>query len=419
MSPASLAVQSNTPAPAVAPGKPGGGKGKAAGNAAAFGALMGADAGQKGAEARGKASARAESMAKQAAGWADRGVGKLKADDAKDAEATSEPKATEAARTDDPLAVLMAVVMQPKQAADIATDGAAPVGKPDDAADEDPSAETVATGRKSRGGLASLLAERQARSAGPAETVGATAAPETKEPDAKAPEAETAASERPQREPAPQPDAPGRAKRDPQASPATGPAPVEAKVTVVSSQVSPAPAAPVAAPSPTGAALVMSLDTDGTLKSYATETASALPAGDAKPLTTLKLQLHPAELGNVTVKISGTGEEIAIEVQVESTEARHRLSSDSDAIVKSLRGLGYDVDRFTVQQVAPSANAGQQQGATGGGRGDGFTAFDQRGSERGQGQQNHANGNGRDNGEQRAAPQGQVDRGGAAGAVYI
>lgn len=417
MSPASLAVQSGTPAPAAAPGKPG--KGKAAGgNANAFGALMGADAGNKGTEARGKASAKADLMARQATAFADRGSGKLKADDL-DGEAVHDPEAIDAAEAEasDPLALLMSVVMPPQQAAAVPGDGGA-AKEADEAADAEAGGEPDAVGGKSRGGLASLLAERQARSGGTSTSaVEATGTPEATDADAKAPGTEEAAG-RPGREPSPQPEATVQGKRDPQLSSGPGTAQAEPKVTVVSTQVAPAPAT-AAAPSPTGAALVVSLDTDGTLKSYASETAGALPAGDSRPVTTLKLQLHPAELGNVTVKISGAGEEIAIDIQVENTEARHRLSSDSDAIVKSLRGLGYDVDRFTVQQVAPSASAGQQQGATGGGRGDGFTAFEQRGGERGQAQQNHANTNGRDNGEQFAAQQGQADRGGAAGAVYI
>lgn len=212
-----------------------------------------------------------------------------------------------------------------------------------------------------------------------------------------------------------QPAAP--AMSDPAAGKRETAAPLlDQKITIVSQQVAPAPAVPVAAPSPTGAALVSSLEADGTLRSYASE--AAMPAADARPVTTLKLQLHPAELGNVTVRITGAGDEIAIDIQVENTEARHRLSSDSDAIVKSLRGLGYDVDRITVQQVAATAGASQQQGATGGGRGDGFGAFEQRSGDRGQDQD--ANRNGREDGrQQRAAPQAQADRGGAAGAVYI
>lgn len=195
----------------------------------------------------------------------------------------------------------------------------------------------------------------------------------------------------------------------------------EPRITITSVQVAPAPVAPVLAqpPSPTGAALVTALDTDGTLATYASETTLANPQGaEARPVTTLRLQLQPIELGNVNVKISGTGEEISIEVQVENSEARQRLSSDSGAIVKSLRGLGYDVERLTIQMVTPSAGGGQQQTATGG-RGDGFAAFEQRDGERGGGQQNNSNPGGNGHDQHRGGAHIQSDRNAASGAVYI
>lgn len=64
----------------------------------------------------------------------------------------------------------------------------------------------------------------------------------------------------------------------------------------------------------------------------------------------LKIQLHPAELGMVTATLRFAGEQLSIELQVENHEAYRRLSSDSDTIVGSLRDLGYDVDRVTVLQ---------------------------------------------------------------------
>ena len=72
---------------------------------------------------------------------------------------------------------------------------------------------------------------------------------------------------------------------------------------------------------------------------------------------TLKLQLHPAELGIVTASLRFAGEQLTIELQVESAHAHQRLSADSDAIVKTLRGLGYDIDRVTIMQppIAPPA----------------------------------------------------------------
>ncbi|WP_048647434.1 flagellar hook-length control protein FliK [Nitratireductor soli] len=70
-------------------------------------------------------------------------------------------------------------------------------------------------------------------------------------------------------------------------------------------------------------------------------------------LQTLKIQLHPAELGPVTARLRIVADQLMVDIQVETAEARHRLGSDSDAIVKALRGLGYDIDRVTVQQAAP------------------------------------------------------------------
>jgi chemotaxis protein MotD len=64
----------------------------------------------------------------------------------------------------------------------------------------------------------------------------------------------------------------------------------------------------------------------------------------------LKIQLHPAELGMVTATLRFAGEQLSIELQVENHEAYRHLSSDSDTIVSSLRDLGYEIDRVTVLQ---------------------------------------------------------------------
>lgn len=156
-----------------------------------------------------------------------------------------------------------------------------------------------------------------------------------------------------------------------------------AKVTVLSAQTSLAPATAAQGPlSATGQAFVQSLGSDEALPQHVREvqTVDVQPAA-AKPVTSLKIQLHPAHLGTVTATISGAGEQLAIEVHVESHEAQHRLQTDSDQIVKALRGMGYDIDRITIQQ-AP------QTGSTPGGatnRENAFAAPDQRaGGQQGQ-----------------------------------
>jgi len=157
--------------------------------------------------------------------------------------------------------------------------------------------------------------------------------------------------------------------------------PGAAKVTVLSAQVAPAPAG---APglSPTSAGFVRSLAGPEGLTRYAGEPAfqtGGQPA--ARPVTTLRIQLQPVDLGTVTAKLSGDSEKLSIEVQVDNHEARHRLQSDGEAIVKALRAMGFDIDRITVQQV-PQASATPGGGS---GRENAFAAPDRHGSE-GQGQ---------------------------------
>jgi hypothetical protein len=75
----------------------------------------------------------------------------------------------------------------------------------------------------------------------------------------------------------------------------------------------------------------------------------------------LKIQLHPAELGTVTATLRFAGEQLSIELKVENQQAYSRLSSDSDTIVNALRDLGYEIDRVTVLQpqiaISPATRA--------------------------------------------------------------
>jgi hypothetical protein len=203
------------------------------------------------------------------------------------------------------------------------------------------------------------------------------------------------------------------------ASPTTTPADrSEPRVTVLSSQVLPAPAVSAPSLSPTGAAFVASLKSEGALPQHAAEAASLAleqQSASARPVTTLKIQLHPAELGAVTVKLTGSGEQLAIEVRVENSEARHQLSSDSETIVKALRGMGYDIDRITVHQ-APSTSASPGGGTN---RENTFTAQDGRSGDR-QDQSWRRESGQQDDQNARGNSAGGSDRGEArSGGVYI
>ena len=50
-----------------------------------------------------------------------------------------------------------------------------------------------------------------------------------------------------------------------------------------------------------------------------------------------------------TVDVSTTGEELTVELRVDSVEAYHHLSADHDDIVKALQDQGFSIDKVTVQ----------------------------------------------------------------------
>ncbi|WP_447257091.1 flagellar hook-length control protein FliK [Mesorhizobium sp. ORM8.1] len=126
---------------------------------------------------------------------------------------------------------------------------------------------------------------------------------------------------------------------------------------VVSQQSFPAPAQnPM---SQTASVLVDAIASDkGVQQSF-----SSTPAGSqtnnsvAVPTHVLKIELHPAELGAVTASLRLSGEQLSIEMKPETHEAYRRLTTDSDAIIKSMRSLGFDVDKVTILQPSIAAHA--------------------------------------------------------------
>lgn len=92
----------------------------------------------------------------------------------------------------------------------------------------------------------------------------------------------------------------------------------------------------------------------------------------AGPVRSLSIALQPAALGSVTANLHLSGQQLRIDVEVQTEEAHQRLSNDTDDIVKSLRSLGFDVSHVTIRHggnappAAQGANqtAGQAQGHT-------------------------------------------------------
>jgi chemotaxis protein MotD len=152
--------------------------------------------------------------------------------------------------------------------------------------------------------------------------------------------------------PAEQPSADRTQAKEPSPEASAEPAKSAPRVTVLAQQSIPAPVPQ------TAVVLVESIAASNLL-----EPARNTPALDAihasathASAQSLKIQLHPAELGMVTATLRFAGEQLSIELQVENHEAYRHLSGDSDTIVNSLRELGYDIDRVTVLQPSLASN---------------------------------------------------------------
>jgi chemotaxis protein MotD len=140
-------------------------------------------------------------------------------------------------------------------------------------------------------------------------------------------------------------------------------------------------------------------------------------------MRSLKIELHPAELGAVTANLKVAGDQLSVELQVDNDDAYRVLSADSDAIVQSLRSLGYDIDHISIQQpqAAPTIVARAEASADAGSTSRDASSFQSGnsgngGSERSGGQ---ASGRGdRNNAHNNDQPrQGRQDR--AGGDIYI
>lgn len=123
------------------------------------------------------------------------------------------------------------------------------------------------------------------------------------------------------------------------------PSPVMREVTTSSEGVS-----ATSALSPTGSALLSELSRAPALPVSRAESAALFPQLGQKILNGVKIQLHPAELGTVSVRMAMAGAQLTVEIQSETFEAYKRLSSDAEGIVRALRGLGFEVDRIVIQQ---------------------------------------------------------------------
>lgn len=193
---------------------------------------------------------------------------------------------------------------------------------------------------------------------------------------AAAPSAETADRTPPPREPAEREakdDGGNPGASDSRSGDTARPAPNG--VTAVSAQS--AQATPPATPS---AAIIAVVRAEASWAAYFRDTQPGAPA----QLKSLKIQLNPVELGAVTAHLRIKDDTVTVELSAETADAQRQLTSDADTIAKSLRALGLDIDRVTVQLTGRS-DAQPQSEPNGQSRQPGFAADGGAGGAREQG----------------------------------
>jgi hypothetical protein len=85
---------------------------------------------------------------------------------------------------------------------------------------------------------------------------------------------------------------------------------------------------------------------------------SSLPRpGAVHPVKVLTIQLHPVELGTVTVRMTLKGEAIDVEVEAGRPATAQAIDADREALTGLLRSAGYHVEALTVRAVDPASSA--------------------------------------------------------------
>lgn len=84
-------------------------------------------------------------------------------------------------------------------------------------------------------------------------------------------------------------------------------------------------------------------------------------------VNTLKLEMNPANLGNVTAMLRLSGDELNVHLTVHTAAAYRELKDDSSSMLGALRAQGFSVDQVTVS-MASSSSGSQDSSADAGGQ---------------------------------------------------
>jgi chemotaxis protein MotD len=88
-------------------------------------------------------------------------------------------------------------------------------------------------------------------------------------------------------------------------------------------------------------------------------------ASTGKVVNTLKIQMNPIDLGLVTAHMRLSGDQLSVDLKVQSAEAYRQLSNDQGKMMDALRAQGYAVDRITVSMSPAAPDAGDKQSQQG------------------------------------------------------
>jgi chemotaxis protein MotD len=80
--------------------------------------------------------------------------------------------------------------------------------------------------------------------------------------------------------------------------------------------------------------------------------ATAKPHADA-PVKVLLIQLQPADLGTVTVRMSLKEDALELHIEASQQETAQRLQQDQDSLSKVLRSAGYHIDGVAIRAADP------------------------------------------------------------------
>lgn len=84
--------------------------------------------------------------------------------------------------------------------------------------------------------------------------------------------------------------------------------------------------------------------------------------GAGRVMNTLRIQMHPIDLGTVTATLKLKDDALQVELRVETGEAYRQLSDDQDAMMRALKAQGFNVDQITlIFTPSASGDSGQAQ----------------------------------------------------------